>query len=101
MHRGERLRIALVEDRAEWLERLCAEAAADQVAHLGCADSPYTEELLASGRLLHTRLVRAARVTGFDVDAGALELVRRALPGERFVLADVTTGVPEEERGRV
>jgi SAM-dependent methyltransferase len=100
MHRGERLRIALVEDRADWLERLCAEAAVDQVAHLGCADSPYTEELLASGRLLHTRLVRAARVTGFDVDAGALELVRRALPGERFVLADVTTGVPEEERGR-
>jgi SAM-dependent methyltransferase len=100
MHGGERLRMALVEDRPAWLERLCADAAVDQVAHLGCADSPYTEEPLASGQLLHTRLVRAASVTGFDVDAKALELLRRALPGERFVLADVTAGVPEEERGR-
>jgi SAM-dependent methyltransferase len=39
-------------------------------------------------------------VTGFDVDRDALELLRRALPAERFVLADVTAGVPEEERGR-
>jgi SAM-dependent methyltransferase len=100
MHGGERVRMALVEDRAAWLERLCAGPGLDQVAHLGCADSPYTAELLASGRLLHTRLVRVARVTGFDVDPDGLELLRRALPAERFVLADVTAGVPEEERGR-
>lgn len=100
MHRGERLRMPLVLDRAAWLERLCAQPDADQVAHLGCADSPYTEELLASGRLLHGRLVRVARVTGFDVDEAALALVRDAFPGERFVLADVTAGVPESERGR-
>jgi 2-polyprenyl-3-methyl-5-hydroxy-6-metoxy-1,4-benzoquinol methylase len=99
MHRGERLRMSLVDDRASWLERLCARAAGE-VAHLGCADSPYTEELLASGRLLHARLVRVARVTGFDVDRVALELLRRELPAERFVLADVTAGVPTEERGR-
>jgi SAM-dependent methyltransferase len=91
--------MALVEDRAAWLERLCAQATGE-VAHLGCADSPYTEELLASALLLHTRLVRSARVTGFDVDADSVELVRRALPAERFVLADVTAGVPDEERGR-
>ncbi len=99
MHRGERLRMALVEDRAAWLEQLCADARGE-VAHLGCADSPYTAELLASGMLLHTRLVRAARVTGIDVDAGGLELLRRALPDERFVLADVAAGVPDPERGR-
>jgi 2-polyprenyl-3-methyl-5-hydroxy-6-metoxy-1,4-benzoquinol methylase len=99
MHRGERLRMPLVRDRAAWLERLCAQAEGE-VAHLGCADSPYTEELLASGELLHARLVRVARVTGFDVDQAALELLRQALPGERFVSADVSAGIPEKERGR-
>jgi SAM-dependent methyltransferase len=39
-------------------------------------------------------------MTGFDVDARALDLVREALPGERFVLADVTGELPAEERGR-
>ncbi len=99
MHRGERLRMALVRDRAAWLERLSS-ATDGEIAHLGCADSPYTEELLAAGMLLHTRLVRVARVTGFDVDRPALERLRRALPNERFALADVTAGVPDEERGR-
>jgi len=68
MHAGERLRLPLVLDRAQWLERLCAEvggargaAGPAEVAHFGCADSPYTEELLAAGALLRTRLVRVAR----------------------------------------
>ena len=100
MHRDERLRMPLVADRAAWLERLCAQAAPGQVAHLGCADSPYTAELLADGSLLHARLVAVAPVTGIDVDADALELLRQALPGERFVLADITAGGPVEERER-
>ena len=100
MHRGERLRMALVEDRAGWLERLCAATRPGEVAHLGCTDSPYTQELLATGMLLHPRLVRVAAVTGFDVDASALGLLSHALPDERFVLADVTVGVPGPERGR-
>lgn len=98
MHRGERLRMPLVEDRAAWLEALSA-GVSGRVAHLGCADSPYTGELLSTGMLLHTRLVRAADVTGFDVDAQSLAVLRRAFPGERFVEADVTAGVPSEERG--
>ena len=100
MHEGERLRMPLVVDRAGWLEGLCAATSPGQVAHLGCTDSPYTEELLAAGMLLHPRLVRVAAVTGFDVDAGALEVLAHALPDERFVLADVTVGVPEPERER-
>ena len=99
MHRGERLRLPLVRDRPAWVERLCSEAGGE-VAHLGCADSPFTEELLAAGELLHARLVRVAKVTGFDVDAGALQLLREAMPAERFVLADVTGELPAEERGR-
>jgi SAM-dependent methyltransferase len=100
MHRGERLRMALVRDRAAWLEQLCARIDPGEVAHLGCADSPYTSELLAGGSLLHTRLAGVARVTGIDVDARGLDLLQRELRGERFVLADITAGVPDEERGR-
>ncbi len=90
----------LVPDRAAWLEGLCARVAPAQVAHLGCSDSPYTAELLADSALLHARLVRAASVTGIDVDVAGLELLRRALPDERFVLADITREVPESECGR-
>jgi SAM-dependent methyltransferase len=96
MHGAERLRMALVPDRQQWLEDLCARTAGP-VAHLGCADSPYTADLLAAGILLHERLVRVASVTGFDVDRGGLELLRARMPGERFVLADVTAGVPEQD----
>ena len=39
-------------------------------------------------------------MTGFDVDADALERLSTGLPRERFVLADVTAGVLESERGR-
>lgn len=99
MHRAERLRLPLVRDRSGWVERLCAEVGGE-VAHLGCADSPYTRELLAADELLHARLVRAASVTGFDVDAEGLGVLREALPEERFVDVDVSEAIPEEERGR-
>jgi SAM-dependent methyltransferase len=98
MHRGSRLRMPLVRDRAAWLEELCS-SVSGRVAHLGCADSPYTRELINSGQLLHSRLVRVADVTGFDVDAAGLAALRETMPGERFVEVDVTAGVPSEERG--
>jgi len=100
MHADERLHMPLVDDRGVWLEQLCARTAPGEVAHIGCTDSPYTEERLAAGVLLHQQLVRLAPVTGFDVDADALGALREALPHERFVLADVTVGVSEAERGR-
>jgi SAM-dependent methyltransferase len=99
MHAGERLRLPLVESRAAWLEQLCA-ATPGEVAHLGCADSPYTAELIAAGMLLHDRLVGVAAVTGFDVDGAALDILRRRMPGRRFVDADVTGEVPRDELGR-
>ncbi len=54
-----------------------------EVAHIGCTDSPYTEERLAAEVLLHQRLVKLAPVTSFDVDGDALELLSRGLPHER------------------
>ena len=80
MHSDERLRMALVRDRGLWLERLCAETAPGEVAHIGCTDSPYTEERLAAEVLLHQRLVKLAPVTGFAIDADALELL--TAPGD-------------------
>jgi SAM-dependent methyltransferase len=99
MHEGERLRMPLVHDRLAWLAELAA-GADGEVAHLGCADSPYTEDLLGAGLLLHARLIRRARVTGFDIDGRALEILGGAFPNERFVQADITTGVPAPERAR-
>jgi SAM-dependent methyltransferase len=98
MHGDERLRMPLITDRALWLEQLCA--GADDVAHVGCADSPYTQELLSAGMLLHTRLIRASHVTGIDVDEAGLALLARELPDQRFVRADVSIDVPDSERGR-
>jgi 2-polyprenyl-3-methyl-5-hydroxy-6-metoxy-1,4-benzoquinol methylase len=99
MHGGERLRMALVADRAAWLEQLC-DSTHGPVAHLGCADSPYTRELIAAGALLHERLVKFADVTGFDVDAESLALLEQRMPGERFVVADITGDVPAEHKNR-
>jgi SAM-dependent methyltransferase len=98
MHGGERLRMALVADRGAWLERLCA-TTGGPVAHLGCADSPYTSELIAAGMLLHERLVRVADVTGFDVDAGSLAQLQERMPTQRLVVADITQQVPAEHAG--
>jgi 2-polyprenyl-3-methyl-5-hydroxy-6-metoxy-1,4-benzoquinol methylase len=99
MHEGERLRMELVLDRHAWLERLTAQTEGE-VAHVGCADSPYTEELIANGGLLHARLVRVASVTGIDVDEASLALVRMALPGERLITLDVSEDGPADEAGR-
>ena len=99
MHGGERLRMALVADRGAWLEQLCA-ATRGPVAHLGCADSPYTRELIAAGMLLHERLVTVADVTGFDVDAPAVALLQARMPDEPFVIADVTRDVPSVHEHR-
>ena len=99
MHAGERLRMALIDDRHAWLERLAA-CTDGEVAHVGCADSPHTAELLAGGALLHERLVRVARVTGIDVDGAALELIAAGLGGERLLELDISLEVPDAERRR-
>jgi SAM-dependent methyltransferase len=101
MHEGSRLRLPLLPDRPAWIEGLVRETAPAPVAHLGCTDSPYTAELLAGGALLHQQLVAAAPgvVTGIDIDAAAVDLLRLTLPDEQFLTLDVTGGLPDAERG--
>ncbi len=100
MHADAQQRMPLIGDRAAWLEQLCARTAPWEVAHIGCTDTPCTEERLAAGVLLHQRLVEVAPVTGFDIDEGGLQLLRDSLPKERFILADLAKDIPESERGR-
>ena len=62
--------------RLDFLDEICADK---RVLHLGCADSPYTDEAIKSGTLLHARLSRtASSVTGLDGDVEGLEKLRRA-----------------------
>ncbi|MBX7060677.1 MAG: class I SAM-dependent methyltransferase [Pyrinomonadaceae bacterium] len=62
--------------RLDFLDEVCA---GKRVLHLGCADSPYTDEAIAAGTLLHGRLSKvAASVTGLDGDIEGLEKLRRA-----------------------
>ena len=99
MHAGERLRMPLVESRAAWLEQLCADTPGE-VAHLGCADSPYTAELIAAGMLLHERLVAVASVTGFDVDAVGAGAAAPADAGRAVRARRRHSAIPSEELGR-
>lgn len=60
--------------REQWLIELCR---GKSVLHLGCTDTPMTEEKLAAGRLLHQKLLAVARhVVGVDIDQDALALLR-------------------------
>jgi 2-polyprenyl-3-methyl-5-hydroxy-6-metoxy-1,4-benzoquinol methylase len=97
IHAGNRQRVELVRNRETYLEELAARCRS--VAHLGCTDSPYTLGRLETDRLLHARLVARTNVTGFDIDAEALEVLRARMPEQAFVLADLTHEVPDEHRG--
>lgn len=96
---GSRISAALVRDRDSFVEARCRIAGA--VAHLGCTDSPYTEHRLATGTLLHERLLKTGRdVVGFDIDEAALSRLQVAFPAARLVCADVSQTVPDQWRGR-
>lgn len=59
-------------DREECLLSACSGL---RVVHLGCADSPFTDESIASGKWLHTKVTNvAAQCTGVDID---LEMISR------------------------
>lgn len=50
-----------------------------RVLHLGCSDSPATEEHLADGSLLHSMIDNvAAKQYGIDIDPAGIEIMRNA-----------------------
>lgn len=66
-------------------------ATGQRVLHVGCTDAPFTRERIASGQLLHGKLIPvAAEVVGVDVDTIGLAALAAAYGGG-FIEADVTT----------
>jgi len=71
-------------DRNELLLSLCE---GRRVLHIGCADSPFTIDMLNAGSLLHEKLLkRASDVLGVDIDHYATELLRGKVGGQYLVL---------------
>jgi 2-polyprenyl-3-methyl-5-hydroxy-6-metoxy-1,4-benzoquinol methylase len=61
-----------------------------RVLHVGCTDTPLTTQKLATGDLLHAKLLPTAdEIVGLDVDSEALAVLERAIGG-RYVHADAT-----------
>jgi hypothetical protein len=79
-------RVDRVVDRRRFL---VDQARGRRVLHLGCVDDRLTTERLDAGLLLHDQLGRVAtELTGVDISASGIELLREALPG-RYEVGDV------------
>lgn len=96
MRVGSRLRLPLVMDRVAFLEELVGQH--ERVAHMGCVDWPYTEHRLATGELLHERLLRFGEVTGIDVDREGVQRLAELMPDASFLCLDIAEGVPAAHR---
>jgi SAM-dependent methyltransferase len=94
---NSRLRMPLIADRIAFLEDLVSRH--ERTAHLGCTDWPYTEHRLATGDLLHARLLRVGQVTGIDVDREGIDRLAELMPGAPFACMDIAEGVPAPHRG--
>lgn len=71
-------------DRVEFIESICR---GKDVLHLGCADAPFTADLLAKGALLHQRLMPVAdELVGVDLSSEGIALMREAGIGNLVVL---------------
>jgi len=71
-------------DRDSALLQLCR---SKRVAHVGCVDWPLTQERIADGSLLHSKLLKVASdVVGIDVDAAGLEQMRVSVGGDYLCL---------------
>jgi SAM-dependent methyltransferase len=97
MRTASRLRLPLIMDRVSFLEELVGRH--ERVAHMGCTDWPYTEHRLASGDLLHERLLRYGDVTGIDVDRQGVERLAELMPNSSFLCLDIADGIPDAHRG--
>lgn len=78
-------KIPLVQ-RVDFIKQVCA---GKKVLHLGCTNSPYTNESIKHQMLLHQDLKRSAKeLYGFDYDAEGLEIFKR-LGEENIYWADL------------
>lgn len=62
-------------DRVEFIKQMCA---GKKVLHLGCTNSPYTNQSIENDMLLHHDLKKVAKeLYGFDYDAEGLKIFER------------------------
>lgn len=74
-------------DRDAYLVEL---ARGQRLLHVGCTDTPLTQQKLATGDLLHSKLLHVAdEIVGLDIDGDALVVVERELGG-RYARVDAT-----------
>ena len=74
LERGE-----LLKDRDSFLSQA---AAGLRVVHVGCVDWPLSEQRLATGDLLHSKLLASAeQVLGLDIDQDGMATLARVLGG--------------------
>jgi 2-polyprenyl-3-methyl-5-hydroxy-6-metoxy-1,4-benzoquinol methylase len=83
--------------REEFLLSLCS---GKRVLHLGCTDTPFTDESIAAGRWLHAQLSGAAsECVGVDIDANAIRRLR-----DQYDVCNIVHGDAESleqlDRGR-
>lgn len=72
--------------RDDWL----ASSAQGTVLHVGCTDHPITADRIAKGRLLHSRLIsESENCVGLDIDGAGIATLRRLMPENEFLEADV------------
>jgi ubiquinone/menaquinone biosynthesis C-methylase UbiE len=91
---NNRLRCFLLESRDKWLVE---KARGRRVLHLGCTDAPFAQQKLQQGNALHCALEAvAAEITGVDIDAEGLELLKRHCPHSTFVRWNVGNVLPRE-----
>ncbi len=61
-------------NRIDFLTSFCKNKS---VLHIGCADSPYTEESIISGRWLHSTITKVSKqCLGVDLDGSAIKTIR-------------------------
>jgi SAM-dependent methyltransferase len=81
-------------DRDEHI--ICACEGRD-VFHLGATDSPMTRDKARRGALLHQKLAgHCKRLTGFDIDKGAIDLLRDEYGIDNIRLCDLEQDIPRE-----
>lgn len=86
---------ARIPSRDEALVEMCR---AENVVHIGCVDTPFTEEKLASQDLLHVKLLRHSRkLVGVDIDSAGLEIMQSHVGGDYICLDLSSLGDGESE----
>ena len=73
-----------VVDRDNWLLDVVKDKS---VLHIGCTDHPITAQKIASGHILHGRLLQKAKyIVGLDYDSEGISCLKELFSTHEFIL---------------